>query len=155
VFSLAEVSIDWKSQLLVEYSKNKFASKVMDHSAHDGRYKVVDDIIYYKDHIYLVSKYTLQHKIMEVMHNTPLASHLGFFKTYRKVRERFTLKGLKDDLLKHVRECDLSAKQVISNPSERNTTTFSHPIMEMGKYIHGFYHGATKGPRQRLYICCG
>jgi hypothetical protein len=108
VFSLVEVSTDWKSQLLVEYSKNQFACEVMDHSAQDDRYKVVDDIIYYKDHIYLVSKSILKEKIMEVVHNTPLAGHPGFFKTYRQVRERFTWKGLKDDVLKNVRLCDLS-----------------------------------------------
>jgi hypothetical protein len=54
ICSLAEISADWKSHLLVEYSKNKFACEVMDHNVQDDRYKVVDDIIYYKDHIYLV-----------------------------------------------------------------------------------------------------
>jgi hypothetical protein len=29
----------------------------------------------------------------------------GFFKTYRQIRERFSWKGLKDDVLKHIREC--------------------------------------------------
>jgi hypothetical protein len=66
---------------------------------------VVDDIIYYKDRIYLVLESTLKENIMEAMHNTPLAGHPGYFKTYRKIRERFTWKGLKDDVLKHVREC--------------------------------------------------
>jgi hypothetical protein len=52
--SLTEISADWKSHLVVEYSKNKFACEVMDHNTQDDRYKVVDDIIYYKDRIYLV-----------------------------------------------------------------------------------------------------
>jgi hypothetical protein len=63
---------------------------VIDHIAQDDRYKVVDDIIYYKDRIYLVSESTIKGKIMEATHNTPLAGHLGFFKTYRQVSERFT-----------------------------------------------------------------
>ena len=66
---------------------------------------MVDDIIYYKYHIYLVPESTLKEKIMEAMHNTPLAGHPGYLKTYRKTRERLTWKGLKDDALKHVREC--------------------------------------------------
>jgi hypothetical protein len=105
ICSLAEISADWKSHLLVEYSKNKFACELMDHSVQDDRYKVVDDIIYYKDHIYLVPESTLKEKIMRAMHDTPLAGHQGYFKTYRKIRERFTWKGLKDDVLRHVREC--------------------------------------------------
>ena len=105
VFSLVEVSTDWKSQLLVEYSKNQFACEVMDHSAQDDRYKVVDDIIYYKDRIYLVPESTIKGKIMEAIHNTPLTRHFCFFKTYRQAMERFTWKSLKDDVLKHVRDC--------------------------------------------------
>jgi hypothetical protein len=53
--SLMEVSADWKSHLLVEYSKNKFASEVLDGQVQDDRYKVIDDIIFYKDRVYLVS----------------------------------------------------------------------------------------------------
>jgi hypothetical protein len=53
-FHLQRFQADWKSHLLVEYSKNKFACEVMDRSVQDDRYKVVDDIIYYKDRIYLV-----------------------------------------------------------------------------------------------------
>jgi hypothetical protein len=33
--SLMEISVDWKSHLLVEYSKNKFACEVMDGQIHD------------------------------------------------------------------------------------------------------------------------
>jgi hypothetical protein len=103
--SLSEISVDWKSELLVEYSKSKFACEVMDNSMQDDRYKVVDYIIYYKDRIYLVPESKLKEKIMKAMHDTPLTGHLGYFKTYRKIRERFSWKGLKDDVLRHVREC--------------------------------------------------
>jgi hypothetical protein len=103
--SLSEISADWKSELLVEYSKRKFACEVMDNNVQDDRYKVVDDIIYYKDHIYLVPESKLKEKIMKAMHDTPLTGHPGYFKTYRKIRERFSWKGLKDDVLRHVREC--------------------------------------------------
>ncbi|XP_057851782.1 uncharacterized protein LOC131061965 [Cryptomeria japonica] len=34
-----------------------------------------------------------------------MAGYLGYFKTYRQVRERFTWKGLKLDVLRYVREC--------------------------------------------------
>ena len=42
---------------------------------------------------------------METIHDAPSGGHPGFFKTYRQIRERFTWKGLKDDVLQHVREC--------------------------------------------------
>jgi hypothetical protein len=68
-------------------------------------YKVVVDIIYYKDHIYLVRESTLKEKIMRAMHDTPLVGHPGYVKTYRQIREGFTWKGLKDNVWRHVRDC--------------------------------------------------
>ena len=35
-------------------------------------------------------------------HDSPLAGHPGFFKTYRMLRERFYWKGLKSDVIKYV-----------------------------------------------------
>jgi len=52
-------------------------------------YKVVDDVIYCKGCIYLVPESTLKEKIMKAMHDTPLARHPEYFKTYRKIREGF------------------------------------------------------------------
>jgi hypothetical protein len=104
-FSMTEISTDWKSILLVEYSKNTFACELMGGSIQDDRYKVVDDIIYYKDMIYLVPESTLKDNILRETHNAPLVGHQGYLKTYRKVRERFSWKGIKGDVLHHVREC--------------------------------------------------
>jgi hypothetical protein len=43
--SLMEISTDWKSHLLVEYSKNKFACEVLDGQIQDDRYRVIDDVL--------------------------------------------------------------------------------------------------------------
>jgi hypothetical protein len=66
---------------------------------------VLDDAIFYKDWIYLVPESTLKGKIMKVFHDSPAAGHRGYFKTYRQIWERFFWKGLKDDVLKHIRDC--------------------------------------------------
>jgi hypothetical protein len=81
--SLMEISADWKSHLLVEYSKNKFACEVMDGKIQDDRYRVIDDVIFYKDRVYLVPDLRLKKKILTAVHDSPLAGHQGFFKTYR------------------------------------------------------------------------
>jgi hypothetical protein len=62
--SLMEVSTDWKSHLLVEYSKNKFACEVLDGQVQDDRYRVIDDVIFYKDRVYLVPDSGLKKKIL-------------------------------------------------------------------------------------------
>jgi hypothetical protein len=76
--SLMDISEDWKSLLLVEYSKNKFACEVLDGQVPDDRYRVVDDVIYYKDRIYLVPDSHLRQKVMQAAHDSPLAGHQGF-----------------------------------------------------------------------------
>jgi hypothetical protein len=118
VFSLAEVSTDWKSTLLVEYSKNTFACELMEGTNQDDRYRVVDDIIYYKERIYLVPESMLKDKILREVHDAPLAGHPGYLKTYRQVRERFSWKGLKEDVLWYVREC---------RTCQQNKSEMTHP----------------------------
>jgi hypothetical protein len=103
--SLMEISTDWKSHLLVEYSKNKFACEILDGQVQDDRYRVIDDAIFYKDRVYLVPGSGLRKKILAAVHDSPLASHQGFFKTNRQVRERFSWKGLKQDVMRHISEC--------------------------------------------------
>jgi hypothetical protein len=71
----------------------------------DDSYRVLDDVIFDKDRIYLVPESTLKGEILKVCHDSPTTRHQGYFKTYRQIRERFSWKGLKDDVLKHIREC--------------------------------------------------
>jgi hypothetical protein len=89
----------------VEYSKNNFACELMEGSVQDDIYRVVDDKIYYKVKIYLVLQSKLKDNILRAAHDAPLAGHHGYLKTYMQVRERFSWKGFKGDLLSHVREC--------------------------------------------------
>ena len=65
---------------------------------------MVYDIIYYKNQIYLLLESKLKQKILKEVHGPPLARHPGFLKTYRQLRERFSWKGLKGDVLQYIRE---------------------------------------------------
>ena len=71
----------------------------MDGVIHIEAYKVHDDIIYFKDMIFLVPGSKLNERILEAAHNAPVVGHPVFMNTYHKVRERFTWKGLKEDVL--------------------------------------------------------
>jgi hypothetical protein len=77
------ILVDWKSQLLVEYSKDWFSCELMDGHIQDGRYRVEEDIIYYRASMYLVPESTLWEDFMRVIHDTPLARHHGYFQTYQ------------------------------------------------------------------------
>jgi hypothetical protein len=129
---LTGISIDWRSHILVEYSKDWFACELMDvHIQHD-RYKVVNEIIYYKGSIYLVMESTLREEIMRAMHDMPLERHHGYFKTCQQIRERFSWKNLEDDVLRCVREC-MTCQQ---NESEVLTRTTFISLMVNGPSWH-------------------
>jgi hypothetical protein len=89
----------------VEYSKNTFTCEMMEVNIQDGRYRVMDYIIYYKDMIYPVPETKLKDKILREVHDAPLGGNWGYLNNYMQVREIFSWKGLKDDVLHHVREC--------------------------------------------------
>lgn len=88
---------------MAEYVKDTFATNVLDVHVKDDRYSVRDGLILYKDKIYLVLESRVKEKLMRAVHDVPMASHLGFYKTYRQLRERFIWKGFKEDVLRHVR----------------------------------------------------
>jgi hypothetical protein len=73
--SMMDICTDWKAHLLVEYSKNKFACEVMDRQVMDDRYRVLDDVIFYKDRIYLVPESTLKGIILKVCNDSPTTGH--------------------------------------------------------------------------------
>jgi hypothetical protein len=80
---MKEISTDWKSILLVDYSKNTFTYEMMEGIIQDDKCRVVDDIIYYKDMICLVPESKTKDKILRVLHDAPLVGHRGYLKTYR------------------------------------------------------------------------
>ena len=103
---------------MVEYSKDKYACEVLDGQVTDDRYRVIDEIIYYRDRIFLTEGSQLKKKILQASHDSPFAGHQGFTKTYKTIRERFSWKGLKEDVLQHIMEC---------NVCQRNKGEMSHP----------------------------
>ena len=91
--------VDWKTHLLVEYSKSTFACQLLDSQVWNDRYKAVDDIIYYTDRVYLEPKLKMKEKILREVHYSPLVRHPRSPEICMKIWEKFTWKGLKDDVM--------------------------------------------------------
>jgi hypothetical protein len=75
---MSEISVDWKSHLLVENSKNKIACELMDGQLQDDRYRIIDDIIYYKGRIYLLPESFFKKRVLQAFHDLLLGGHQGF-----------------------------------------------------------------------------
>ena len=76
---------------------------------------MLEGIIYYKYIIYLVLGSSLKEKVLKKAHDSPLAGHPSFFKTYQMLREHFAWKGLKDDVLNYVNECPTCHKNKVEH----------------------------------------
>ena len=55
--------------------QNKMAREILDGKIQDHRYRVVQDVIYYKERIILVPNSQLKDKAIREVHGSPLASH--------------------------------------------------------------------------------
>ena len=52
----------------------------------DGNtYKVVDELIYYENRIFLVPGSKIKERILRAFHDTPLAGHQVYIKKYRQL----------------------------------------------------------------------
>ena len=84
--------------IVAKYAKDTWAFDIVEGTTIDTRYTLVDDLIIYKNRIYLVPRSKVKQLILRALHNSPTVGHPGYFKTYRLVQERFTWKGLKIDV---------------------------------------------------------
>ena len=85
--------------IIAEYARDSWASGIVDGIVVDTRYTLVDDLITYKNMTFLVPRLKVKHIVMRALNDSPIARHPGYFKMYRQVRERFTWKGLKENVL--------------------------------------------------------
>lgn len=105
--ALAQIILDWRHQIIAEYDKNPWASSIVDRTEQDDRYIIVDDLIIYKGQIFLVLDSEVRITVLRAFHDLPMVSHPRYYKTYKMVRERFTWKGLRTNVLHYVRECSV------------------------------------------------
>jgi hypothetical protein len=105
IYAMTNVFVDWKDHLVMEYARDHSACHLMDGKVQDDNFKIIDSLIYYKGRIFLVPRSAFKAKVLQACHDSPMVGHQGIGKTYRQVRERFSWKGLKEDVMRHVKEC--------------------------------------------------
>lgn len=103
-YSLSSIVAKWNKDVMDEYAQDDFASRVLSGALKNKRYVVREGLILKRNQVFLTPTSKVK-KVLHALHNTPLAAHPGITKTYQAVRERFTWKGLKQDILKHIQEC--------------------------------------------------
>lgn len=69
--------------IIVEYAKNPWGSGIVHGTIQDSRYSLVNELIIYKERIYLVPGSDVKNKVLRTFHDSPMAGHPRYYKTYR------------------------------------------------------------------------
>ena len=100
---LTDISEDWRHLILAEYAKDAWTAEFIDGTIQD----LVNELIIYKGRIFLVLGSIIRRIVLKSFHDSPMAGHPSFYKKYQKIRDHFTWKGLKEEVLQYVRECPI------------------------------------------------
>lgn len=88
--SMTEISDDSRHLIVAEYAKDTWASSIIEGSVPDDKYSVVNDLIIYKGRIFLTPGSEVKNMVLSTFHDSPMVGHFKYFKTYGRIRERFT-----------------------------------------------------------------
>ena len=107
--AISIIQPDWITEARDEWKKDEDVWKLIqklqqDPSTYDT-FSWKNDSLQYKDRLYIFNNSQLKQKILLELHTSPLGGHLGFLKTYHRVKKDFFWDGLKSDIQKFVAEC--------------------------------------------------
>ena len=103
--SLWRIDPYWKSQLLVDYSKDIFTCMILDDQLHEEEYSVEDGVIYYHGRIFLSRYYKLKKNLLLAAHEDFLFSHTYSMRAYHTIMEGYIWEGFEEEIYQHLRRC--------------------------------------------------
>jgi hypothetical protein len=68
-------------------------------------FTLADDLLKYKNKIWVGRNTTLQLKIIQQLHSSPIGGHLGAPSTIKRIKALFAWPGLKKQVTKFVHNC--------------------------------------------------
>ena len=89
--SLGRIDPYWRSQILVEYSKDLGACMILDDPDRDEEYMVDDVVIYSSSRVFLTRASKLKEKLLHTTHEDFLSMH---YDAYLSLAEEFTWEGI-------------------------------------------------------------
>ncbi|MHB1799638.1 MAG: reverse transcriptase family protein [Vulcanimicrobiaceae bacterium] len=98
---------------------------------------------------------SLVYEVIRAFHDEPLGGHLGFKKTYNKIKERFWWKGMKKDIQHWVNSCmDCAMRKSPPNlrPDYLQPIPVGQPFEMVGMDFIGPIHPKTKSGNQYILV---
>jgi hypothetical protein len=122
IASLAVISypyLEWFVKVQEGYAHDPtlqtLIKKVEDGSMANSKFSIRQGIFLYKKRVYIPS--ILQDKVLQFVHSSPLAGHVGYDKTIHRARKDFFWPGMKYDVKRFIRECDICQRVKAENVS--------------------------------------
>ena len=75
--------------------------------SNSSNFSLQNGLILYKYKVFLSSSSPLKSLVLQHMHNSPVGGHSGYLKTLYRVKQDFFRKGMKSDVKKHVKHCEV------------------------------------------------
>ena len=79
----------WLDEIRSEYAKDQDTYALIDNPERNPRVEWRNEILWYKERIYLSPTSRFKDKFLKETHDSPAAGHVGFFKTYYNARQSF------------------------------------------------------------------
>ena len=64
-----------------------------------------NDSLWYKDRLYICKESQLKQKVLLELQTSLIGGHLGFLKTYHRIKKEFFWEGLKTDVQRFMEKC--------------------------------------------------
>jgi hypothetical protein len=100
-----------------------------------GPFSLKQGVIQFKGQIWLHAKSKLKLEILQDVHSSAAASHLGFAATYHRVKRLFAWPQMKQEIKDYVAACEI-CQQV--KPERVKYPRFLQPLKPPG-YLHGLH----------------
>ena len=89
--------------------------RVEDGSMANSKFSIRQGILLYKKRVYIPN--TLQEKVLQFVHSSSLAGHARYENTIHRARNDFFWSGMKTDVKRFIRECDICQRVKAENVS--------------------------------------
>ena len=106
---------DWIEEACKEWFSHPFLSQLINNLREDPNssvgYSWKDEILCYKEHLFISSRSNLKTHILVELHSSPTIGHAGFQKTYAHTHRSFFWMSMKTDIITFLVECDVCLRR--------------------------------------------
>jgi hypothetical protein len=96
-----------KTQLSNNQEFQQLKLKIAQQPASYIEYQEHQDLIFFKEKIWLPRDFPLKDRILNEFHNSPISGHMGVDKTFHRLQANFFWQGMRQDIRKYIAQCSV------------------------------------------------